>query len=531
MDRYYSLGISCEGGNGFRYAYTNTGEDLPVESLLIEKDGFSSFTSPVGSYHQIYDGLYKGWAGEIKVTALPVNTTDTVTLLWSSSDESVLTVEDGVVTATGVGTATITAACASFSEKITIIVRGISIISADNGVNAENLAGNMDISNINSDELSIELKAEEVDVNNWGDSSNIKSKAEQLLNLGLDYYKTFDIRVLATGDNLSQQVQPEDGKTISITLPVSDDFDASKTYLIHINDDGTFSKLCFTIEQDADGTFIRFETEHFCKFALLQEDEDTVPTDTPSPTIPTNTAAPVDTPSPKNTLVPTDMPSPIMALVSGGVVNATESENNMGGADFNDTVDGLKAKVLTDTDKEAVKAGASVNISLVVEDISSTISAGTKSKIEAEAALDNAVIGAYLDISILKQIGTDTPEKITETNGKVVLSLTVPEELRNKNSAVVRSYVVLRLHDGAVTKLPAEYDSVTGKLTFETDRFTIYALAYIDAATSLTPSPMPSSSNVVNTGGGSNFGLWLALIGFSVACLLGALYRRRKNKK
>lgn len=53
-------------------------------------------------------------------TVTPADTTDAVT--WASSDTSVATVSDGVITPVGLGTATITVTCGNFSDTATVTV-------------------------------------------------------------------------------------------------------------------------------------------------------------------------------------------------------------------------------------------------------------------------------------------------------------------------------------------------------------------------------------------------------------------------
>lgn len=56
----------------------------------------------------------------ITATKTPTNTTDD--LQWASSDNSVATVSNGVVTANGCGVATITATCGSYSQECAIVI-------------------------------------------------------------------------------------------------------------------------------------------------------------------------------------------------------------------------------------------------------------------------------------------------------------------------------------------------------------------------------------------------------------------------
>lgn len=70
----------------------------------------------------------------LKVTYTPANTTDDKTVTWSSSNEKVATVKDGVITGVGAGEATITAKVGKFEEtcKVNVISKLQSIqITAD----------------------------------------------------------------------------------------------------------------------------------------------------------------------------------------------------------------------------------------------------------------------------------------------------------------------------------------------------------------------------------------------------------------
>ena len=48
----------------------------------------------------------------------------------------------------------------------------------------------------------------------------------------------------------------------------------------------------------------------------------------------------------------------------------------------------------------------------------------------------------------------------------------------NYNPSIIRKYYILRLHNGVVEKLETKVDGNT--LSFETDKFSTYALTYTD---------------------------------------------------
>ena len=65
-----------------------------------------------------------GDTGTLVATVSPVDTTDAV--VWSSSDNDVVVVAGGTVTAIGCGTATITATCGSYSATCAVTVTHIA---------------------------------------------------------------------------------------------------------------------------------------------------------------------------------------------------------------------------------------------------------------------------------------------------------------------------------------------------------------------------------------------------------------------
>lgn len=88
-------------------------------------------------------------------------------------------------------------------------------------------------------------------------------------------------------------------------------------------------------------------------------------------------------------------------------------------------------------------------------------------------------VGKYLDITLYKSVN-GTNESIHELTKKLKISIELPTELINKDKTITRTYFIARSHNGKVDILETNYDEKTNKLTFETDKFSDYAIIYKD---------------------------------------------------
>ena len=154
----------------------------------------------------------------------------------------------------------------------------------------------------------------------------------------------------------------------------------------------------------------------------------------------------------------------------------------------NDTVSVDKEEVenaiLTDDDKKALEAGQNVDIKISVTDASNEVSADAKIAIEAalKAAADKDAsvnVGQYLDISIKKTVG-EASSDVTETAKAISFNVDIPETMKNADKNVSRTYYIIRMHDGKAEVIPSSVEN--DKITFATDKFSTYALAYADAS-------------------------------------------------
>ncbi len=182
--------------------------------------------------------------------------------------------------------------------------------------------------------------------------------------------------------------------------------------------------------------------------------------------------------------------------------------------------------MFTSSDHAIMDSNGSVTLTLKVQDQS-------ESAVSADAALIEGVasdmsIGMYLDLALLKTI-TDTAaqdvanQPVTQTETMLTVVLELPEALWGKTS-----YSIIRVHNGNAEILAAGYDDMFHTLTFQTDRFSTYAVAYTESG----GTPMSATTATVNpqTGDNSNMSGWLMILTASAAGLATlASWRRRQQ--
>ncbi len=162
-------------------------------------------------------------------------------------------------------------------------------------------------------------------------------------------------------------------------------------------------------------------------------------------------------------------------------------------------------KIITNTDKNNLSAGTkNIIINLVVsktetDTLTDADTASFKQYVTL-AGNDESTL-TYFDVDVYKIAQTksnsssenfdnENTSKITETASPLKISLTLPSSLRASGN-VTRTYQVLRLHEGSVAVLLSSYDNSTNQLSFESNLFSTYAIAYKDIINS-------------NSGGNSN---------------------------
>ena len=223
-------------------------------------------------------------------------------------------------------------------------------------------------------------------------------------------------------------------------------------------------------------------------------------------------STPSDTPN-----TPSDTPSTPDSDKVNAVIKADDGIN-------------IKAEVpvsgitFTEEEKKEIENGSTVSVSMEVKDVTATVSESDKKLVEdkVKEVLNNGVVGAYLDLTLLKKVGSLKEVSVTETAAGVVVKLDIPESLKNTDSSVERKYTVVRIHDGVAEALETSCEN--GVITFTTDKFSTYAICYEDVAATGNGQ---ASDNTINTGDVYNIALYVLFAVVSCAGLAFVVLRRK----
>ncbi|MDE6762859.1 MAG: hypothetical protein K2J73_04185 [Oscillospiraceae bacterium] len=133
----------------------------------------------------------------------------------------------------------------------------------------------------------------------------------------------------------------------------------------------------------------------------------------------------------------------------------------------------LIENVLTPEDNAAVENGSSFEIVLEVTDIRDSVPPADVAA-ASSALRSNEKIGIYVDLSLFKIKDNIERTPIYNTSGQIGITLTIPDSIYASD----RTYSIIRVHEGTAENLGGTYDKTSRRLTFYTDKFSTYAIAY-----------------------------------------------------
>lgn len=195
------------------------------------------------------------------------------------------------------------------------------------------------------------------------------------------------------------------------------------------------------------------------------------------------------------------------------VIPYSESSSNYGNA-----VVIKNDNLVNSFSKDASDSYDDVKIILDVNEIDSSLVGDEKNLIDSKVS-DGFSIGSYLDIDLYKLINNEDKISVSETDSAIKIKLNLPSSLINYDRTIKRDYEIIRVHDGVSEVIPASYDYNTNELSFETNKFSTYAIAYSD---SLKPS-------IDNPSTFDNISISISLLSISLLGFISiGLYNKKK---
>lgn len=213
--------------------------------------------------------------------------------------------------------------------------------------------------------------------------------------------------------------------------------------------------------------------------------------------VPEDTTKPGDTTKPEDTTKPGEDKK-----TAETVQQETQSvvEQIVAGTVADSVVDEKTAEKVT----EAMNNGKSVTSEIVVKEVEpNEIAQDEKNAIEekvtAELGADAKV--QYFDVSIVLKAGDEELGTLNELQEEITITVAIPDELKAES----RVYKVIRNHNGEITVLDTIVNE-DGTISFKTDRFSTYAIAYADKEETNTNPNLgtPSTDNNKDTNTNTN---------------------------
>lgn len=102
--------------------------------------------------------------------------------------------------------------------------------------------------------------------------------------------------------------------------------------------------------------------------------------------------------------------------------------------------------------------------------------------------IKNATIASYFDISVLVKNSQNNQVlgNLTKLTDKINFTIAIPSNLTNTKAGMERIFYVVRIHDGKATVINTTKSKDGKSVSFATDKFSTYALAYKDVASTST---------------------------------------------
>lgn len=231
-----------------------------------------------------------------------------------------------------------------------------------------------------------------------------------------------------------------------------------------------------------------------------------------------------------------DTSKPVDEVTVG--INDEESQKNISDTLTSIVDDIANGKEVTSVNDETVKNikkalddGQVISTEVQVTSVEETEVNAQDKKVLEDHIDENVNIAQYLDINILVKADDQVIGEINQLNKEITFTVAIPEDLMKDG----RTFYIIRVHDGKAETLET-VENEDGTLTFKTDKFSTYALAYKDAQESTKTPIQPGqpqddikgeTAKEPKTGDTSNIALYGAMALISLG-LVGAIVLKKK---
>ena len=166
----------------------------------------------------------------------------------------------------------------------------------------------------------------------------------------------------------------------------------------------------------------------------------------------------------------------IAVTVNKGRITVKPSTGNVDGAVIDMSADDLIAAVIDDEDKKLIEQGTDIGVYMSMVTIDPEyVSDADKTAIDS--VLGDFTVGCYLDVNLFKMYSNGILDKqVTEPSGGVYVSFNVPTYIINNYPEDDYIYSMFCSHNGGGYAVMNTYDADADKMTFCSDKFSVYAL-------------------------------------------------------
>ncbi len=144
------------------------------------------------------------------------------------------------------------------------------------------------------------------------------------------------------------------------------------------------------------------------------------------------------------------------------------------------------------------------NVDEIVNEVANAMITKEDVAEDTVALIEETVEGKYnllsfYDVSLITVTeNDDVIGYVTESENAVKVTLGLPGEMPELKEGFLRKYYVVRIHNGEATVISDVTDNGDGTVSFNSDKFSTYAIAYVDVEEEKTTSNPQTGDNIIS---------------------------------